>query len=107
MFNIQKMMQQAQQMQVKMQELQEKFGDVEVEGNAGGGLVKVNMTCRGEIVGLDIDQSLITAGDKETLEDLVIAAINHANEAKDERVKGETQAMMQSMGLPAGAQLPF
>lgn len=106
MMNFQKMMQQAQQMQFKLQEMQEKLSDIEVEGSAGGGLVKARMTCKGMMLGMEIDPSLI-GGDKETLEDLVVAAINNANDAKDERVKAETQAMMKAMGLPEGAQLPF
>lgn len=105
MLNFQKMMQQAQQMQFKLQEMQEKLADIEVDGQSGGGMVKVRMTCKGDVRALDIDPSLL--GDKETLEDLIIAAFNNAHEAKEERIKQETAQMMQSMGLPAGAQLPF
>lgn len=107
MMNFQKMMQQAQQMQMRMQEMQEKLADLEVEGNSGGGLVKARMTCKGEMLALDIDSTLIAANDKETLEDLVVAAINNANDAKDERIKAETQAMMEAVGLPPGTQLPI
>ena len=106
MMNFQKMMQQAQQMQFKLQEMQEKLGDVEVEGEAGGGMVKVRMTCKGEVIGLEVDPGVISPDDKETMEDLIVAAINNANVAKDERVKSETQAMMESLGLPPGTQLP-
>ncbi|MAE50380.1 MAG: YbaB/EbfC family nucleoid-associated protein [Micavibrio sp.] len=104
--NFQKMMQQAQQMQFKMQEMQEKLGDIEVEGEAGGGLVKARLTCKGELLGLDVDAGIISADDKETMEDLIVAAVNNANAAKDERVKSETEAMMKELGLPAGAQIP-
>lgn len=104
--NFQKMMQQAQQMQFKLQEMQEKLGDIEIEGEAGGGMVKVRMSCKGEVISLDIDPAVISADDKETMEDLIVAAVNNANTAKDERVKAETQAMMESMGLPPGTQLP-
>tara|TARA_B100000780_G_scaffold186408_1_gene130908 strand:+ start:4501 stop:4827 length:327 start_codon:yes stop_codon:yes gene_type:complete len=106
MMNFQKMMQQAQQMQFKMQEMQEKLGDIEVEGEAGGGLVKARLTCKGELLGLDVDAGIISADDKETMEDLIVAAVNNANAAKDERVKSETEAMMKELGLPAGAQIP-
>lgn len=106
MMNFQKMMQQAQQMQFKMQEMQEKLGDIEVEGQSGGGLVKVQMSCKGEVLGMDIDAGIISPDDKETMEDLIVAALNNANAAKDERVKSETEAMMKELGLPAGAQLP-
>lgn len=105
MLNFQKMMQQAQQMQFKLAEMQEKLADIEVEGESGGGLVKIRMTCRGDVTAINIDPSVL--GDKETLEDLVIVAFNTANAAKEARIKDETAQMMQSMGLPAGAQLPF
>ena len=104
--NFQKMMQQAQQMQFKLQEMQEKLGDIEIEGEAGGGMVKIRMNCKGEVISLDVDPAVISVDDKETMEDLIVAAVNNANAAKDERVKSETQAMMESMGLPPGTQLP-
>jgi DNA-binding YbaB/EbfC family protein len=107
MMNFQKMMQQAQQMQFKMQEMQEKLGDLEVEGESGGGMVKVRMTCKGEILGLDINPSLINPAEREMLEDLIVAALNSASEAKDERVRTETQGMMKALGLPADGKLPF
>tara|TARA_R100001143_G_C3310869_1_gene110074 strand:+ start:456 stop:782 length:327 start_codon:yes stop_codon:yes gene_type:complete len=106
MMNFQKMMQQAQQMQFKMQEMQEKLGDIEVEGQSGGGLVKVQMSCKGEVLGMNIDAGIISTDDKETMEDLIVAALNNANAAKDERVKSETEVMMKDLGLPAGTQLP-
>ena len=112
MLNFQKMMKQAQEMQFKLQEVQEKLKEIEIEAESGGGVVKVKMMCSGKVTGLDIDASLLET-DKETLEDLVIAAINTGNEVKDERVKSETRAMMESMGLPAemaekaGGGLPF
>lgn len=102
MMNFQKMMQQAQQMQYKLQEMQEKFADLEVEGEAGGGLVTARMNCKGEMLGINIDPTVFS-GEKEMAEDLIVAAINNANLAKDERVKTETQAMMEELGLPAGA----
>ncbi|MCB9983838.1 MAG: YbaB/EbfC family nucleoid-associated protein [Rhodospirillales bacterium] len=107
MLNFKDMMKQAQQMQFKLEELQEKMKDIEVEAQSGGGLVKVRMSCSGVVQGLSIDSSLINADDKETLEDLIVAAINNANETKDERIKTETQSMMEGMGLPAGTKLPF
>lgn len=106
MFNIQKMMKQAQEMQFKLQELQEKFKDVEVQGSAGSGAVTVTMTCAGEVTGLSIDPNLVNAGDKEMIEDLVIAAVNDAVNTKDERIQAETQKMMAGMGLPADTKLP-
>ncbi len=105
MMNIQKMMKQAQDMQFKMQELQEKLADIEVSGESGGGLVKVVMSCKGEVKSIAIDPSLME--DKEVLEDLVVAAMNNVNAAKDDKIKDETQAMMGGMGLPEGMNLPL
>jgi DNA-binding YbaB/EbfC family protein len=107
MMNIQKMMQQAQQMQFKLQELQEKFKDVEVQAEAGGGAVKVTMTCAGEVTALTISPELFGAGDKDMLEDLVIAGVNAAVQAKDARIQTETQKMMRDLGLPADTKLPI
>lgn len=105
MMNFQKMMEQAQQMQFKLQEMQEKLADIEVEGEAGGGLVKAVMTCKGELKSLDIDASVWE--DKEMAEDLIVAAVNNANVNKEEKIKSETQGMMKQMGLPEGTNMPF
>ena len=91
--DIQKMMEQAQQVQFKLQELQEKFKDINVEGQSGGGMVKVVMSCAGVVKSLDVDPSLIDGGDKETLEDLVVAAMNKASEAREAKVQEESQAL--------------
>ena len=101
--DIQKMMQQAQDVQFKLQELQEKMKDVNVEAEAGGGLVKVVLSCAGVIQSLNIHESLLVADEKETTEDLIIAAMNNAGEARDRKVQEETQAMMKGLGLPEGA----
>lgn len=100
MFNFQKMMKQAQDMQFKLQEVQEKLKDIEVSGEAGGGLVKISTSCAGKVLSVQIDPSLLN-GEKETLEDLVVAAMNNVNLVKDERIKEETRKMMESLGLPA------
>lgn len=105
MMNIQKMMQQAQQMQNKLQELQEKFKDLEVHGEAGSGLVKVLMTCDGRVHNIAIDPS--ATEDKETLEDLIAAAVNNATETREARIQEETQKEMESLGLPKDTKLPF
>jgi DNA-binding YbaB/EbfC family protein len=105
--NIAKMMQQAKVMQDKMQEMQEKLGGVEVQGASGGGMVKVTMTCKGEVRGIDIDPSLIVADEKEVLEDLIKAALNDAKTKADQKMADETQKMMGDMGLPEGVQMPF
>ena len=100
--NIQKMMQQAQTMQTRMQELQEQLAEVEVEGVSGGGMVKVIMTCKGDVRKINIDASIVNPDDKETLEDLVAAAVNSARVNADQTIANETQKMMQELGLPQG-----
>lgn len=107
--NIQQMMQQAKQMQDKMQEMQEKLGEVEVKGTAGGGMITVTMTCKGETRDVSIDDSLLDLNEKEVLEDLIKAALNDAKSKADQKLAEETQKMMSDLGLPAGAAdtLPF
>ncbi len=105
--NIQEMMQQAQVMQEKMQAMQEKLGEIDVEGTAGGGVVKAMMSCKGEVRGLSIDDSMMDLNEKEVLEDLLKAALNDAKSKADQKLAEETQKMMADMGLPAGTQLPM
>lgn len=107
MINFKDMMAQAQQMQFKLAEMQEKFVDIEVAGEAGGGVVKARMNCKGDMLGVEISDEYFADTDKETLEDLIVVAINTAAKAKDERVEAETKAMMAEMGLPEGTQLPI
>lgn len=100
------LMKQAQQMQDKMQRMQEEVAKIEVTGESGAGLVKVTMTGKHEVRRLVIDDSLMS-DDKEMLEDLIAAAVNDAVR----RVEQNQQEMMSSvtagMNLPAGMKLPF
>lgn len=100
------LMKQAQQMQEKMQRMQEEVAKIEVTGESGAGLVKVTMTGKHEVRRLMIDDSLM-GDDKEMLEDLIAAAVNDAVR----RVEQKQQEMMSSvtagMNLPAGMKLPF
>ena len=105
--DIQQMMQQAKVMQDKMQEMQEKLGDVEVEGTAGGGVVTTVITCKGEVRSVKIDDSLMDLNEKDVLEDLVKAAMNDAKAKADQKLADETQKMMSELGLPAGVKLPL
>ena len=95
-------MKQAQQMQENMKRMQEELGNVEVEGQAGAGLVKVSMTCHHAVKRVAIDPSLM-GDDREMLEDLIAAAMNDANR----RVDSTVQEKMGGLGLPAGFKLPF
>jgi hypothetical protein len=105
--NIQKMMQQAQTMQTKMQELQEQLAEVEVDGASGGGMVTITMTCKGDVRKVKIDPSIVNPDDIETLEDLVAAAVNSARLKADETIAEETQKMMNEMGLGGNTGMPF
>ena len=105
--DIQQIMQQAQAMQSKMHDMQERLGETETEGSAGGGMVVIRATCKGEIRGIHIDDSLMNVSEKEMLEDLLKAAMNDAKKNADDRLAEETQAMMKELGLPAGMGMPF
>jgi len=111
MFNMQQMMQKAQKMQKKMAELQEELGEVEVQGTAGGGVVKVTITCKGAMTKLEIDPTIVNPSEKDVLEDLIKAACNDARAKADQRMSEETQKAMADMGLPpgmlGGGGLPF
>jgi DNA-binding YbaB/EbfC family protein len=107
MMNIQKMMKQAQDMQGKMQEVQERVGGMSAEGSSGGGLVKVVMSCKGMVQSLNVDSSLIKEDEAEIMEDLIVAALNDARVKSDTIMAEETQKAMQEMGLPPGLELPF
>ena len=101
------MMAQAKQMQEKMQSMQAKLAEQEVTGQAGGGMVSVTMTCKGEMRAVKIAPEVIDPTDPEMLEDLMKAACNDAKAKADEKLAEETKAMMGGMGLPADMKLPF
>ena len=78
MKNLGQMMKQAQEVQTKMQEMQDRLAEAELTGASGGGMVSITMTGKGEVRRVSIDPSLIVADDKEVLEDLIAAAVNDA-----------------------------
>jgi len=104
--NIGQMMKQAQMMQENMRRMQEQLGTIEVEGQSGSGMVKVVMTCKHEARRVSIDPSL-AGGDREMLEDLLVAAINDAARKIEATVQEKMSALTAGMGLPAGLKLPF
>lgn len=90
----------------QMGEMQGKLDGIEVEGQSGGGLVKIRCTAKGRVIGVAIDDSLMVPADKGIVEDLIAAAFNDAR-AKADQVSGEEMArMQQGMGLPPGFKLP-
>lgn len=101
-----KLMQQAQQMQQKMQEAQEEMANMEVEGAAGGGMVKVTMTGRHEVRRIAIDDSVV-GDDREMLEDLVTSAVNDAVQKVEAEQKERFSGMTSGMSLPEGFKMPF
>ena len=97
----------AQNAQAELQKAQDNLDTVEVEGAAGGGLVKVRASAKGRIIALSIDDSLMKVEEKAMLEDLITAALNDAK-AKADAAAGEEMAKMTSgMALPPGFKLPF
>lgn len=100
------LMKQAQAMQDNLRKAQEELATIEVEGQAGAGLVKITMTCRHDVKRVAIDPSLV-GEDRDMLEDLVAAAVNDAVR----RVEAVTQEKMSGiaggMALPPGFKLPF
>lgn len=105
--NINQIMKQAQQMQEKMADVQNKMAVVLVEGTSGGGLVKATLSGKGEMKKLTLDPSLINADDKEMLEDLIVAAVNDARHKSDTQMADEMSKLTGGMQLPAGMKMPF
>ena len=100
------LMKQAQQMQENMQKLQARIAEMEVEGAAGAGLVKVVMTGKHDVKRVTIDPSLL-ADDKDMLEDLVAAAFNDAVRKVDAITQEKMSAATAGLPLPPGFKLPF
>lgn len=101
------MMKKAQEMQSKMAQLQEDLATMTVTGESGAGLVKATSTCKGELVGLDIDPSIFDPNEKEVVEDLILAAIKEAQMRASDRSQEEMGKLTEGLGLPADMKLPF
>ena len=102
-----KMMKQAKQMQEQMGSLQEEVASVAVEGTAGGGMVTLTMTGKGELKSIRIDPSMAKPDEVEILEDLILAAHQDAKAKAEALLQQKTQELMGGLGLPAGFKLPF
>lgn len=107
MKNLGQLMKQAQQVQTKMAEMQERLGTLEVEGAAGGGLVRATITGKGELKHLKIEPSLVDPKEVEVLEDLVVAAVNDARTKVDALAAEEMKKVTGGLALPPGMKLPF
>jgi hypothetical protein len=100
------LMKQAQQMQENMKKMQEQLASVEVEGQAGAGMVKIIMNCRHDVKRVSIDDSLM-GEDKEMLEDLLAAAVNDAVRRVEQTSQEKMSGFTSGLNLPPGFKLPF
>ena len=96
----------AENIQKQMDDVQVRLDSIEVEGTAGGGLVKIRASAKGRILSVSIDDSLIVPQDKQMLEDLVTAAFNDARTKADQASNAEMQKVQSGMSLPPGFKLP-
>jgi DNA-binding YbaB/EbfC family protein len=96
------MMKQARALQAKMAEIQAEIGALEVEGTAGGGLVRVVMTGKGEMKRLAIDPSLVKPEEREILEDLIVAAANDARGKAENALAEKMRSATGGLDLPPG-----
>lgn len=96
----------AETIQSQMNEAQARLDAIEVEGVAGGGLVKVRCTAKGRILGVSIDESLMQPEERQMVEDLVAAAFNDARGKADRASSEEMQRIQSGIGLPPGFNLP-
>ena len=90
-----------------MAEAQQKLNDIEVEGESGGGLVKVIATAKGSFKRISIDDSLVKLDEKEILEDLITAAINDAKEKGETAANEEMKSLTGGLPMPPGMKFPF
>lgn len=101
------LMKQAQQMQSRMQQVQEEIAKMEVTGESGAGMVKVTVNGAHSCRRVEIDPSLLTDDDKEMLEDLIAAAYNDASRRLEETQKEKMAQVTGGMQLPPGFKMPF
>ncbi|HSG29620.1 MAG TPA: YbaB/EbfC family nucleoid-associated protein [Candidatus Krumholzibacterium sp.] len=100
MKDIGKLLKQAQQMQTKMAEMQEKLAEKTVECSSGGGMVRIVMNGQHEIKSINIDPEVVDPADVEMLEDLVVAAVNEARAKVDDMIKTEMSSLTGGLPLP-------
>src|SRR5687767_5699819 len=99
------MMKQAAQLQSKMQELQAELDQITIEGSAGGGMVTVTLTGKGDLKGVKLDESLIKPGEREILEDLLVAAHADAKRKSEAVLQDKMKALTGGLPLPPGMKL--
>ena len=99
------MMKQVQQMQERAQRMQEELASVEIGGEAGGGLVRVTLTGKGDVKGIKIDPSLMKPEEAEIVEDLVVAAMRDAKAKVEVEMQGRMQELTGGLPIPPGLKL--
>jgi len=102
-----KLMKQAQEMQTRMAEAQERLEAIEVTGEAGAGLVRATATAKGALKRLDIDPSLFVPEEREVVEDLIVAAVQDAQARARATAEAEMGKLTEGLALPPGMKLPF
>jgi DNA-binding YbaB/EbfC family protein len=107
MKNLGQMLKQAQAMQSKMAEMQEKLAAMEMTGTSGGGMVTVSLNGKNQMRSVKIDPSLVDPKDTEMLEDLIVAAFNDAKTKLDAHMAEEMAKITGGLQLPPGVKLPF
>jgi len=101
-----KLMKQAQALQSKVQEAQDRLDDITVTGKAGAGMVTCTANAKGVLTGLNIDASLFMPEDKEVVEDLILAAVKEAQAKASEAAQAEMAKATEGMPLPEGMKFP-
>ncbi|MGD0721195.1 MAG: YbaB/EbfC family nucleoid-associated protein [Roseiarcus sp.] len=107
MVDIMGLMKKAQAVQARMKDVQEELERLEVEGQSGGGMVKVRLNGKGQMKGVALDPSLLTPTDREMVEDLIVAAHADARAKADRIMEEKMQAVTAGLPLPPGMKLPF
>jgi len=107
MKNLGQMMKQAQAMQAKVQEMQAALERTEVTGAAGGGMVSVTVSGKGEMRRIKIDPKLVDPNEVAMLEDLIVAAANDARAKAEQQMQAEMAKLTGGLQLPPGFKLPF
>ncbi|KQM18066.1 nucleoid-associated protein [Sphingomonas sp. Leaf24] len=107
MKNLDDIMAMAQNVQSELTKAQANLDTIEVDGQSGGGLVKVRASAKGRILGVDIDDSLLQPSEKQMLEDLIVAAFNDARAKADAASSTEMSKLTSGLPLPPGFKLPF
>ena len=107
MNNFNNMIKQAQDLQKKMAEAQEKVETLEAEGISGGGIVKITINGKNNVTSVNIDETAIDKNEKEILEDLIVAAFNDARDKIQRKIAVEMSSLTGGIKLPPGMKLPF